>query len=127
MLQARQALAMTHSRLEKPHTARDAKTWKAALNTFKDKIEEVNLKIGKFNLIVPFLNKQKVPYVAQREVKRVLENLEDYLHEDDTAHLAWNVSLPDMPSSPTFSEPISWGQVWRDIKNVFKSSEDTPV
>ena len=122
--QARQTLAVIHNKLGKePRSAHDTKMWRASLNKFKEQISEVNIKINKFNLIVPLLNKQKMPYNAEREVRKVLDNVEDYLPEDQNACQAWDVSVREMPplaSSP--QQTIDWAQVWQDIKKVFTSS-----
>ena len=126
MHQARQTLAVIHNKLGKePRSAHDAKTWRASLNKFKEQISEVNIKINKFNLIVPLLNKQKMPYNAEREVRKVLDSVEDYLPEDQNACQAWDVSVRE--ASPLVSSPqqtVDWAQVWQDIKKVFTSSRD---
>ncbi|KAL8562753.1 hypothetical protein ACOMHN_022628 [Nucella lapillus] len=127
MHQARQTLALTHSQLTEPRTPKDTKMWKDAVDRFHQQIIEVNLKIHKFNLIVPFLDKQKMPYSADREIKKVLEDVEEYLPEESDAYMLWGIS-PMPTSSSSYQQAIDWKQVWRDIKNVFKSSsEDAPV
>ena len=121
---------MVHSKLgEEPHSARDAKAWRASLDKFKQQVDEVNVKINKFNLIVPLMNKQQMPYSAGREVKKVLDNVEEYLpEEDEGAGLAWDVSERELPSPVTAPAlNIDWGQVWHDIKKVFTSSRDKQI
>lgn len=102
--------------------------WKASVTKFNQQISEVNIKINKYNLIVPILNKQKIPYNAERELKKVLDNVEEYLTEEKDAYLAWDVSVEETP--PTWSQEnakTNWGQVWQEIKTIFKSSEDKEV
>ena len=74
---------------------------------------------------MPLLNKQKMPYNAEREVRKVLDSVEDYLPDDQNACQAWDVSVREMP--PLAASPpqtIDWAQVWQDIKKVFTSSRD---
>ncbi|XP_076461901.1 dnaJ homolog subfamily C member 28-like [Babylonia areolata] len=122
--QARQTLALTHTRLKEPRSPTDKKAWHAALDKFSHQISEVNIKIHKFNLIVPFLKKQKMPYSKDREVERVLSCVEQYLPENPEEHVVWDVSMSKIPSLPSLQEAVDWKQVWRDIRNVFKSSND---
>ena len=122
--QARQTLAVIRSKVgEQPCSAHHAKMWRASLIKFKQQVSEVNTKINKYNLIVPLLNKQKMPYNAEREVKKVLDNVGDYLPEEGSSSPAWDVSVQEMPpSSP--QETIDWKQLWQDIKKVFTVSQD---
>jgi hypothetical protein len=68
MLQARQDLAVVCKRLTDSGELQDSKTWCAAVKKFKAQVLEVNVKIDRFNLIVPFLTKQKVHYMLDNEV-----------------------------------------------------------
>ncbi|KAK7110342.1 dnaJ homolog subfamily C member 28-like [Littorina saxatilis] len=127
--QARQTIAIIHYKLDnKSRSSKDVKMWKASVTKFNQQISEVNIKINKYNLIVPILNKQKIPYNAERELKKVLDNVEEYLTEEKDAYLAWDVSVEETP--PTWSQEnakTNWGQVWQEIKTIFKSSEDKEV
>lgn len=120
--QARENLAVAHKRRsENPTSAYDARFWQQTVVKFRTDIKEINAKIDKYNLIVPFLEKQKMPYSAEREVRRVLENLDQYLPSDGS--YSYNVSLMAETYQSLPNQSIDWRQVWHDIKQIFKAGK----
>lgn len=127
--QARQHMALMRQKVgSEPTTPQESKMWRAAVEKFKRNITEVNIKINKFNLIVPFLNKQQVPYTADRELKKVIENFKQYLpNEEECVYIEISFDNNSFYGvSPTFGpQKTDWRQVWKDIKSVFMSSPAT--
>ena len=121
--QARQRLASDHQKLSTQLPCDKTKKMReASLTRFDNEINEINIKINKFNMIVPFLNKQKMHYRTQKEVKRILDNLQEYLPEqDDSCSQSWDLSIPLSYSEQR--QKTDWGQVWQDIKNVFSTAD----
>lgn len=100
------------------------------MNKFKNDIVEINTKIHKFNLIVPFMENQLMPYSVERELKRIQDNISDYLLSGDgtsesqtTAGIPSNYTAPE-PYTSDIQLNISWKQVWLDIKSLFLKTDD---
>lgn len=127
MKQARESLALANKTLGpgKSEQVQSSKKWQAAVSRFKTQVEEVNAKINKFNLIVPFLNKQQVPYVADDEVKKIVENLDKYLPQEQATEAdSWSVTLNH--AAPSGNHPsFGWKEVWNEIKSVFRPAQKT--
>nr|KAG5690051.1 hypothetical protein BaRGS_009858 [Batillaria attramentaria] len=74
---ARQQVALMHQKVgPQPLQAKEANMWRMTVEKFRRDIVDVNNKIHKFNLIVPFLNKQQMPYNADQELKKIKENVD---------------------------------------------------
>ncbi|XP_041365999.1 dnaJ homolog subfamily C member 28-like [Gigantopelta aegis] len=121
---AKEKLAVLKMKLGNPpfNTADSAK-WKAGVKSFHAAIMDVNEKIDKYNLIVPFLNKQMVFYKSDKLMKHVCENYEKYLPRGDldviyATHYGHPVVQMNYPGS---KNKIHWGEVWNNIKEVFRS------
>ena len=122
LLEARQRLAVINKRLkeESTSTEEDAKTWQKAVLKFKVQIEDVNTKIHKYNLIVPFLDKQKMPYSPDAEVDRVINHPKKFLPKNKDAYVeTWDVTFTPSVEAMQPMSGIKWREVWTDIKAVF--------
>jgi hypothetical protein len=102
------------------------KSWNFESEKFKGKISLVNDSVRKFNLIVPMMEKQLIPYCEERELERVINDHQHYL----------SCSPPSVTSDPIMEfdssldkgndsvrsnsdNVILWGEVWQQIKLVF--------
>ena len=122
-MKAKEKLAVLKNKLgNPPFSTVDSVKWKACVKSFRSTILDVNEKIDKYNLIVPFLDKQMVFYNPDNLMKHVCENYEKYLPQGDldvvyTAHFG----CPAIQMNLTKSEKIHWREVWKNIKEVFRS------
>ncbi|KAL4222156.1 subfamily C [Mactra antiquata] len=58
------------------------KMWNRQINNLKENLSDINSKIQDYNLIVPILTNQMMPYDFDREYNRVCSNVEHYLPDD---------------------------------------------
>ncbi|KAL3831616.1 hypothetical protein ACJMK2_023351 [Sinanodonta woodiana] len=117
---AREKLAVETQRLgDPPFPPEISKKWNFHVDRFTEVIADVNVKINKFNLIVPILKKQMVPYNVKWEVKRVTENLKDYLPAVKDS--SCDVKPEQLTYQFSQNEQINWKEVWDHIKQVFRS------
>ena len=74
----RQSLLTKRAKLGPSPLAQQASAkWEQFLKDFHEKLININKKIDKFNVIVPILNKQKVHFNYEKEVKRIIEDYID--------------------------------------------------
>lgn len=110
------------------------KSWKYESERFLSKVVLVNDSVRKFNLIVPVMQKQLIPYAGDRELDKVLKNHKDYLTGPPSGSV---VSVSDAgsgsgrssvnetaglgPMAPpsSYDNVILWGEVWKQIKEIF--------
>ncbi|XP_067649826.1 dnaJ homolog subfamily C member 28-like [Haliotis asinina] len=121
--EARKKLAVLRSKMGcPPFDAEDAKKWKLQTSKHRGSVTDVNFKVDKFNMIVPFLDKQLVRYDADRDIRRIYDNWQKYLPDspEDTeviydSNFKWHQSHYQVSH-----ERINWAEVWRNIRAVFK-------
>ncbi|XP_071101845.1 dnaJ homolog subfamily C member 28-like [Haliotis cracherodii] len=120
---ARKKLAVLRSRMGcPPFDSEDAKKWKSQTYKHRSIITDVNIKVDKFNMIVPFLDKQLVQYDADRDIRRIYDNWQKYLPDspEDTeviydSNFRWHHSHYQVSH-----QKIDWAEVWSNIRAVFK-------
>lgn len=110
------------------------KSWKYESERFLSKVVLVNDSVRKFNLIVPVMQKQLIPYSGDRELDRVLKNHKDYLtgppsgsvvsvSDDGSGSGRGSVNetagLGPMAPPSSYDNVILWGDVWKQIKEIF--------
>lgn len=107
------SLQNLHSNLSKCLIRNKGTDHAYAFDQFQIGIKDINEKIDKYNMVVPILSKQMVHYSYQKELQKVQRNPEEFLREVSTSQ-----TLPN--KSNNIKDAISWSQVWKDIKDVFR-------
>lgn len=97
------------------------KRWLHHVKVFKNAIEDLNEKIQKFNMIVPssLIQKQMIPYMLDREVKKVSEQYSKFLPEGMDKEVSADYRVFDRYIAS--KDKIQWKETWNDIRNSFKS------
>lgn len=102
------------------------KSWKFECEKFKGKISLVNDSVRKYNLIVPMMEKQLIPYSEDRELERVIKNHRQYLScaprsaaSDPVLEFDNGMVNKEDNSVRSSDNVILWGEVWQQIKLVF--------
>lgn len=129
LMEARSHLARVIEKIGSPPFSSPVqdRAWKFEYERFEAKISLVNDSVKKFNLIVPVLKKQLIPYSAERELNRVLENHKEYLAGPLSRDLTPDPGLVfvgdslsgQAPQSSSLDNVILWGEVWKQIKSLF--------
>ncbi|XP_045168704.2 dnaJ homolog subfamily C member 28-like [Mercenaria mercenaria] len=92
----------------------------AVTETFRTSLEDINIKIFNYNLIVPVLDKQMMPYYFDKEYKRVCSDIETYLPKGyDTSYHA----SPMTGYDPV--QTVSFKDIWTGLKDIFRNSKKT--
>ncbi|XP_061180349.1 dnaJ homolog subfamily C member 28-like [Saccostrea echinata] len=111
------------------------KVWKYECEKFKANISLINDSVKKFNLIVPVMKKQLIPYSWDKERDRVMKNHREYLtgaHSKSVSSESYSISVErdkinsfdgsfrsQDPMSNSYDNVILWGEVWKQIKSMF--------
>ncbi|XP_062566475.1 dnaJ homolog subfamily C member 28-like [Saccostrea cucullata] len=111
------------------------KIWKYECEKFKANISLINDNVKKFNLIVPVMKKQLIPYSYDRELEKVVTSHTEYLTAAPSKSLAseaysilgdrdkinhYDGSFRNQDSdSNSYDNVILWGEVWKQIKLMF--------
>lgn len=129
LMEARRHLARVIEKIGTPpfSSPMQDRAWKFEYDRFEAKISLVNESVKKFNLIVPVLKKQLIPYSAERELNRVLENHKEYLTgplskdptPDPAQEYIGDTLSGQLPQSSSVDNVILWGEVWKQIKDLF--------
>lgn len=129
LMEARSHLARVIEKIGSPpfSSPLQDRAWNFEYERFEAKISLVNDSVKKFNLIVPVLKKQLIPYSAERELNRVLENHKEYLTGPPSRDLTPDPGLVfvgdslsgQVPQSSSLDNVILWGEVWKQIKSLF--------
>lgn len=129
LMEARSHLARVIEKIGSPPFSSPVqdRAWNFEYERFEAKISLVNDSVKKFNLIVPVLKKQLIPYSAERELNRVLENHKEYLAGPLSRDLTPDPDLVfvgdslsgQVPQSSSLDNVILWGEVWKQIKSLF--------
>lgn len=100
-------------------SSRTSKDLDQYVEAFRISLLDVNDKINQYNLVVPILNKQMVPYSFDREYQKVCSNVDEYLPRDYDAQLRnRSASLFDDYGSKS-GKSVSLRDVLREIKALF--------
>ncbi|GFR98476.1 DnaJ-like protein subfamily C member 28 [Elysia marginata] len=99
--------------------ALDELRWEFHCAEFRQRVQEINEMINKYNFIVPFMEKQMVHYNIERNVDKILEHHVDYLPKDSDGKPLQGDQLGPLPQVHAENVKIGWGEVWSNIKNVF--------
>ncbi|KAJ8314269.1 hypothetical protein KUTeg_008830 [Tegillarca granosa] len=122
----REKLAIERNRLgDPPLSSIEQKRWNHHSEKFRMSLSDINKQINKFNLIVPLFQKQMLPYNLDRECSRIFENYQKYLPPDLDERDKQFEDSPIMyeyyKQSGQQSNSIQWIEVWKNIKEIFKS------
>ena len=110
---ARENIAVAREKLGSPPYSDEKEVqWRNHVNTFRESVAEINAMINKYNMIVPFMEKQMVHYNCDSNLERVLSEHKQFLPTGD-------LRLTDVPLVKG-DESIKWIEVWGTIKQVFK-------
>ena len=85
-------------------------------------VDDINVKIKKFNLLVPILTKQMMPYDYNKEYVNIFKNPDKYLPYD--FDLNFHRKIRGVRLSGISSEESGWKGVWDDFKSIFRASKD---
>jgi len=135
---SRRKLAIARQKLgPPPYSGLKKGQWDKDVKHFQLSVKDVNQQIQKFNMIVPFMEKQMIPYDFKISVDRIVDNPKRFLPEnwnseeekDEERKKAENpISFFQVSSyqPPVIvdnykHEKIDWGEVWSDLKGAFKS------
>ncbi|XP_005091787.1 dnaJ homolog subfamily C member 28 [Aplysia californica] len=118
---ARKRIALTREKLgPPPYTDQNEMRWNHHTHKFKESLQEINSKINKYNMIVPFMDKQMVHYDYEKILQKVLYNHDQFLPSEDERS-AMDISFEGSLSHVSAEDKIKWDHVWSNIKDVFKS------
>ena len=111
--------------------------WDKDLKHFQLSVKDVNQQIQKFNMIVPFMEKQMIPYDHKLSADRIVSYPKKYVPEnwesekeeceepkkDENLIAFFQVSnyQPPVIVDNYKHEKINWDEVWSDLKGAFKS------
>lgn len=114
--QCREKLALDMKRVEEYSLPSDREGKVASIaETFKTSLEDINSKIFNYNLIVPMLDKQMMPYNFDKEYKKVCADIEAYLPKDSERFSAASFVDEYKPE-----QTVSFKDIWTGVKDIFK-------
>lgn len=104
-----------------PLSAKEHTRWKHHLKIFENGIIELNDKIMRFNMNVPasLIQKQRIPYNVDREVKRVRERYLEFLPPEE--EMTKKSQAMDNYIASKQNDRTEWTEMWKNIKESFKS------
>ena len=109
------ALAVKHLGLPPFECDMTAKRFRECENSFRDSVKNINSLISKFNILVPFMEKQLIPFDLDKEVSRVLQRYKEYeTYVPDTFQTRFETS--DSSRYYESREELTWRVIWRNIK-----------
>jgi len=138
---ARGKLAVERHKLgPPPYSFKDKELWNKQTVQLKVSVKAVNQRIQKFNMIVPFMDKQMIPYDFTMTVNKIVDNHKKFLPSggalgstDDKNKMKQSANifaLPPVSASYINAanigdhykyEKINWADVWSDVKGIFKT------
>lgn len=125
---ARQRLAVEIARMGNPPlSVKEHTRWKHHLKIFESSIIELNDKIMRFNMNVPasLIQKQRIPYNVDREVKRVRERYLEFLPPEE--EMIKKSEAMDNYIMSKQNDRTEWTEMWKNIKESFKSLKSDSV
>lgn len=125
---ARQRLAVEIARMGNPPlSVKEHTRWKHHLKIFESSIIELNDKIMRFNMNVPasLIQKQRIPYNVDREVKRVRERYLEFLPPEE--EMIKKSEAMDNYITSKQNDRTEWTEMWKNIKESFKSLKSDSV
>ncbi|RUS70008.1 hypothetical protein EGW08_022225 [Elysia chlorotica] len=118
---AREKLAVIREKLgPPPYSEQNQIRWEFHTSEFSHRVQEINVMINKYNFIVPFMEKQMVHYNVERNLNKVLAQHQEYLPKDSDGKPILADQLCPLPQVHSQNDKISWGEVWFNIKSLFK-------
>ncbi|XP_052246983.1 dnaJ homolog subfamily C member 28-like [Dreissena polymorpha] len=106
---------------EPPYSTTQETSWENHKESFQINLTDINAKIFKFNLMVPMLHRQIMPYVFDRELKRVCDNCDEYLpknFEEIKEYREKIKSAPPVTQNSGLEHP-TLSDAWNALKYVF--------
>ncbi|XP_014778107.2 dnaJ homolog subfamily C member 28, partial [Octopus bimaculoides] len=116
MKEIREHVALLRHNIAMHYTQGPTNLTAHAVEKFQTGIRDINVKIDKYNMIVPILRKQMVHYDCGKELSTVQAKPHRYINPELNKISAKVLAQKDA----LHSDPINWSQVWKDIKAVFK-------
>lgn len=122
----RETLALERKQLgEPPYTDQSLKAWNTYIENFRLNVETINEKIQKFNLVVPMLHRQMMPYSASKELEKVCSNFEEFLPQDYEERIRFRDSSKNERTDSVGMETVRFRDLWKEMKSVFRKGENT--
>ena len=100
-------------------STKSVSTLEKYMSTFQDSIEQINKKVHKYNMVVPSLHQQLIPYKADREMRKILDEYNRKLELGEVDSSTNPEQLRYKSSNP--EERIKLKDVIREIKILFSS------
>ncbi|XP_050419465.1 dnaJ homolog subfamily C member 28 [Patella vulgata] len=126
MKDARQKLSILAKKLRQEPAEEMEKKWQSQIKKYKLKVNDINEKIDKYNMIVPFIDKQFAHFDAEKDIRRISNNFEKYLPSEEETERMYNSQFLTQEQfyiqNLNHGEKIKWSEVWHNIKLVFKST-----
>jgi len=119
-------LALERKRLgDPPYTDKTLSDWNAYVENFRLGMEALNEKIHRFNLVVPMLHRQVMPYNYSKELQKVCDNHQDFLPEDYDAILTFRESNrhSNVNYSSASMETVKFSDIWKEVRGFFRKGE----
>lgn len=118
MSEARQALAIHRKEMgSPPYLPVVEEQWAKSVTNFNELMMKVNVKINKYNILVPFINKQYVHYNIAKDVQKIHDNHESYLPINHENIL---MAQDSFNQTKIKQDQIKWTEVWKHIRAVFQ-------
>ncbi|KAK3108793.1 hypothetical protein FSP39_015853 [Pinctada imbricata] len=94
--------------------------WILRENIFREAVTNINQLIVKFNMVVPIMEKQMIPFNVEKEVERVKVKYDEYVN---FASEDWYGTMNSEQYQGSYGykeEPLRWRDVWKNIRDSFK-------
>ncbi|XP_052800891.1 dnaJ homolog subfamily C member 28-like isoform X2 [Mya arenaria] len=115
----RERLAIERKLLgDPPYKVEDDNFWKKHVELFQINLNDINDKVHRYNLVVPMLHRQIMPYGFDREIESICNDCDQYLPEN----FKEIVEFRNKPKL-TRDEQADYGEVFR-LKHLVMSFKD---
>jgi len=87
---------------------------------FQTRLKDINMKVFNYNLVVPMLHRQMMPYGSERELDRVCSHCDAYLPENFHKIVAYR-NTPPLKTVKNFDdeEKFQFKDFWAAVKDIF--------